>query len=494
MKYLLGIDLGSSSVKACLLDADSGKVIASAQSPSDEMRIDAPRPGFAEQDPERWWLETAHAVAMLKQQHDFGREPLAGVGIAYQMHGLVAVDKDGSPVIPSIIWCDSRAVDTGERAFEALGPEFCLSHFLNSPGNFTASKLRWVQEHVPHAYARIHRFMLPGDYLAYKLTGEIATTVSGLSEGILWDYLLEVPALSLLDHYQIDPALMAPRVPQFGLQGRVTEKASAYTGIPAGTPVTYRAGDQPNNAFSLQALHPGEIAATAGTSGVVYGITDQPVYDKQSRVNAFVHVNDRPDAHRYGVLLCVNGTGILNSWLRREVFGQLDYAEINGLASTVKPGADGLFFYPFGNGAERVLANAHPGASLRGLEFNRHTRAHLARATQEGIVFALQYGMDIMQDMGLRIRTVRAGHANMFLSPLFADSFAQVSQATLELYNTDGAQGAARAAGLGAGVFTSEAESFHGMSVVHTYQPDPAKADAYRQLFEAWKAGLQVSA
>ncbi len=351
-----------------------------------------------------------------------------------------------------------------------------------------------MQEHDPHAYARIHRFMLPGDYLAYKLTGEIATTISGLSEGILWDYLLEAPALSLLDHYDIDPALMAPRVPQFGLQGRVTEKASAYTGIPAGTPVTYRAGDQPNNAFSLQALHPGEIAATAGTSGVVYGITDQPVFDKQSRVNAFVHVNHQPEAHRYGVLLCVNGTGILNSWLRREVFGQLDYAEINGLASTVKPGADGLFFYPFGNGAERILANANPGASLRGLEFNRHTRAHLARAAQEGIVFALQYGMDIMQDMGMRIRTVRAGHANMFLSPLFADTFAQVSQATLELYNTDGAQGAARAAGLGAGVFASEAECFHGMSVVHTYLPDPAKAPAYRQLFDAWKEGLQVTA
>ena len=283
-------------------------------------------------------------------------------------------------------------------------------------------------------------------------------------------------------------------MPQFGLQGRITETAAAYTGIPAGTPVTYRAGDQPNNAFSLQALHPGEIAATAGTSGVVYGITDQPVFDTQSRVNAFVHVNHQPEAPRYGVLLCVNGTGILNSWLRREVFGQMDYAEINGLASTVKPGADGLFFYPFGNGAERVLANANPGASMKGLNFNRHGKAHLARAAQEGIVFALQYGMDIMRDMGLRIRTVRAGHANMFLSPLFADSFAQVSQAVVELYNTDGAQGAARAAGLGAGVYASEAECFRGMTVIRTYEPDPSKADAYALLFDAWKDGLQVRA
>jgi xylulokinase len=490
MKYLLGLDIGSSSVKASLLDAESGRVMASAQSPHEEMRISSPRPGFAEQDPDMWWHEMIHAVDDLRRQVDFGQEPLGGIGISYQMHGLVAVDEAGQPVIPSIIWCDGRAVNTGDAAFRALGEEFCLAHYLNSPGNFTASKLSWVREHDAHAYAKIKTIMLPGDYIAFRLTGEMATTVSGLSEGILWDYQAGGPALALLNHYGIGSDKLAPLVPQFGLQGRVTETAARLTGIPAGTPVTYRAGDQPNNAWSLNVLRPGEIAATAGTSGVVYGITASPAFDPASRVNAFVHVNHTPEAPRYGILLCVNGTGILNSWLRREVLEGMDYAEINALAQTVHPGADGLTFYPFGNGAERVLSNADPGASLRGLQFNRHSKAHLARAAQEGIVFALQYGMEIMQEMGLKLETVRAGHTNMFLSPLFADSFAQVSGCQVELYNTDGAQGAARAAGRGAGIYGSDADCFHGMEIIRTYAPDHTRTEAYQALYAIWKEGL----
>ena len=490
MKYLLGLDIGSSSVKACLLDADSGKVVAAAQSPREEMRIDAPQPGFAEQDPDMWWKEMINAVAEIRRQVDFGQEPLGGIGISYQMHGLVSVDKEGKPLHPSIIWCDGRAVQTGDTAFAALGEEFCLSHFLNSPGNFTASKLKWVKDYNSSVYPKIYKVMLPGDYIAYRLTGDMATTISGLSEGIFWDYLAAAPAKSLLDYYGIDADKLCNLAPQFGLQGRVTEAAAVLTGIPAGTPVTYRAGDQPNNAWSLNVLKPGEIAATAGTSGVVYGITDRPCYDRQSRVNAFVHVNHSAEAPRYGVLLCVNGTGILNSWLRREVLQGMDYAEINALGQSVLPGSDGLRFYPFGNGAERVLANADPGAALRGLQFNRHGKAHLARAAQEGIVFALQYGMEIMQAMGLELRTVRAGHANMFLSPLFADCFAQVSGCRVELYNTDGAQGAARAAGLGAGIFGDPSECFAGMEIIRTYDPDPASSNAYRSLYLQWKEGL----
>jgi xylulokinase len=493
MKYLLGLDIGSSSVKACLLDAESGRVVAAAQSPKEEMRIQSPEPGFAEQDPDQWWAELVHAMAEIRGKVDLKQGELGGIGISYQMHGLVSVDAAGKPVIPAIIWCDGRAVKWGDAAFEALGRDYCLQHYLNSPGNFTASKLKWVREHNPEAYAKIHRFMLPGDYIAFKLTGEMQTTVSGLSEGILWDYLESGPAQKLMDHYGIEAGKLSPLTPQFGIQGRVTETAAALTGIPAGTPVTYRAGDQPNNAWSLNVLNPGEIAATAGTSGVVYGITDQPLYDLQSRVNAFVHVNHLPEAPRFGVLLCVNGTGILNSWLRQQVLQGMDYPQINALASTVPAGADGLFFYPFGNGAERVLANADPGASLKGLQFNRHTRAHLARAAQEGIVFALQYGMEIMRDMGMQVRKVRAGYANMFLSPLFADAFTQVSGATLELYNTDGAQGAARAAGYGAGLYATPEACFLGMEKVQSLEPDPGRRSEYGELYHKWKEGLRIA-
>ena len=490
MKYLLGIDIGSSSVKVSLLDCASGKRVADAFSPALEMPIEAVAPGFAEQHPDTWWQELVSAMQMLHRKVDFKGTEVAAIGISYQMHGLVAVDKQYRPLRPSIIWCDSRATDIGEQAFDALGHGFCLQHYLNSPGNFTASKLRWMKLHEPDLYEQIHAFMLPGDYIAYLLTGAVKTTVSGLSEAILWDYQRQSLATALLDHYGIDSSLVPDIVPQFGEQGRLTAGAAATLGLIAGIPVTYRAGDQPNNALSLHVLQPGEVAATAGTSGVVYGVTDLVRFDPESRVNAFVHVNHSQADPRYGILLCVNGTGILNSWLRREVFAGLDYEAINALAADAPIGADGLSLFPFGNGSERVLGNRNPGASMNGLSFNRHDRRHLARAAQEGIVFALRYGMEVMREMGMSIHTIRAGHANMFLSPVFTATFAGVTGCKVELYDTDGAQGAARGAGIGAGIYDSFADAFQGLQKIRTYLPEDDKVSAYGDAYQKWKAIL----
>jgi len=490
MRYLLGIDIGSSSVKAALLDIESGRPVASAFSPDTEMTISAPRPGFAEQHPDSWWRELSNALDRLRTRKPFSGEEVAAMGISYQMHGLVVVDSEGRPLRDSIIWCDSRAVGVGNTAFEAMGGRFCLSHYLISPGNFTASKLSWLRENEPGVFGRIHKAMLPGDYISYRLTGRMATTVSGLSEGIFWDYLSEGPAYDLMSHYRIDPSLLPDLVPQFGEQGRLTAEAAHALGLKAGTPVTYRAGDQPNNAYSLKVLEPGEVAATAGTSGVVYGVTDRPEYDEASRVNAFVHVNHTKAAPRYGVLLCINGTGILNSWLRRNVFNGAGYEEMNALAGSVPIGSDGLRLYPFGNGAERVLGNLDTGSFMEGLQFNRHGVAHLARAAQEGIVFALQYGMDVMRAMGMDLRTVRAGHANMFLSPVFSKAFADVTGCLLELYDTDGAQGAARGAGVGAGLYTNADASHAGLDRIRIQEPDVRDTAAYADAYAAWKDGL----
>ena len=490
-KYVLGLDIGSSSVKASLLEIETGNATASAFSPSNEMPISSPAPGFAEQDPEMWWRELQAAIAKLKQQVQYSPSDIAAIGISYQMHGLVCVDKEMNSLRPSIIWCDSRAVDTGNEALYALSESFCLKHYLNAPGNFTASKLKWVKENQPDVYKKIYRIMLPGDFIAAKLTGEINTTISGLSEGIFWDYPSAGIATDLLKQYDIDPSLLSPLVPSFGQQGRVTESAGALLGIAPGTVVSYRAGDQPNNAFSLNVLNPGEVAATAGTSGVVYGVTDQLNYDPLSRVNGFVHVNHTESEKRLGILLCVNGTGILNSWMRKNLFPSMSYEEMNAMASTVAAGSEGLSFFPFGNGAERILVNKDPGAQLTGLLFNRHTTAHIVRAAQEGIVFALQYGMEIMQSMGMQLKTIRAGHANMFLSDVFASAFTNVSGCTLELYNTDGSVGAARGAGVGAGVFSSYAESFRGMRKIKEFHPQPDLQHAYSDAYAKWKDQLE---
>ncbi len=489
MTYLLGIDVGSSSVKASLLDAASGRCAGSAFYPKTEQRIDSPQPGFAEQDPQCWYDCAKDAVRDALREAQAKPEEVKAIGIAYQMHGLVCIDKNQNVLRPAIIWCDSRAVPYGKAAFEALGSETCLGHLLNSPGNFTAAKLAWVKENEPALFAQIDKILLPGDWLAMKLTGAACTTASGLSEGMLWDFKNEEPARFLLDYYGFDAGLLADIVPTFGIQGVLTSAAAAEFGLQAGTPVSYRGGDQPNNALSLNVLNPGEIAATAGTSGVVYGVTGSKEYDPQSRVNTFAHVNHSVADPRLGVLLCINGTGILNAWTKR-LLGDVSYREMDALAATVPVGSDGVTVLPFGNGAERVLGNRNIGAQIAGLDFNRHGRAHLCRAVQEGIVFSFMYGMEIMAGVGLELKTIRAGFANMFMSDLFCETLGGVSGATIELYETDGSLGAARGAGIGAGIYGSFDAAFGSLEKRKVVAPG---AGPFAEAYGAWKRHLDAA-
>lgn len=487
--YLLGYDIGSSSVKASLVDAQSGKCVASAFYPKTEAAIIAVKPGWAEQEPSSWWENLKLATADILGASGADPKDIKAIGISYQMHGLVCVDKDMNVLRPSIIWCDSRAVSYGQKAFDALGQERCLSHLLNSPGNFTASKLAWVKENEPELYAKIHKIMLPGDYIALKLTGEVCTTVSGLSEGILWDFADDAPAQMLLDHYGIDRALLPDMKPTFSEQGRVTAAAARELGLAEGIPVTYRAGDQPNNALSLNVFNPGEIASTAGTSGVVYGVLGDVNYDPQSRVNTFAHVNHTSEQTRLGVLLCINGTGILNSWMKRNIAPEgLSYPEMNELAAQAPIGSEGVSIMPFGNGAERMLGNKETGCSVHGVNFNVHGRQHLVRAAQEGIVFSFKYGIEIMEQMGMNVSRIHAGHANMFLSPIFRDTLAGVTGAVIELYDTDGSVGAAKGAGIGAGVYKDNTEAFSTLERLAVVEP--VDTEAYKEAYEVWKSRL----
>lgn len=479
--YSLGIDIGSSSVKVSLLEIESGRCVASSTNPGTEAPIKALKPGWAEQDPDSWMEYVCAGIKSVGSEHDL--RAVKSIGITYQMHGLVALDRSGNPVRDSIIWCDSRAVELGARAFGEIGAEKCMSHLLNSPGNFTASKLAWVRENEPDVYKKIYRFMLPGDYIAYRLSGQMTTTATGLSEGILWDFKNGCRADFVADYYGIESNLFCEVVPSIGDSVRTKEE---FMGIPAGTPVTYRAGDQPNNAFSLDVLHPGEIAATGGTSGVVYGVTSVPEYDPQSRVNTFLHVNSTEANPVYGILLCINGTGILNSWLHHNVCPQMSYAEMNELAATVPAGCDGLSVLPFGNGAERVLCNKRTGAVFSGLDFVRHSTAHMLRAAQEGIAFSFRYGIDIMKGMGLKPDVIRAGKANLFLSPLFRSSLSTLTDARIELFNTDGSLGAARGAALGAGLYRTEEEAFRTLERLAVVEPESSWKEPLEEAYQIW--------
>lgn len=490
-RYLLGFDVGSSSVKASLVDVESGEIASSAFYPEKEAPIMAVKAGWAEQDPQMWWENAKLSLKKVMNETGAKGEDILAIGISYQMHGLVCVDKAHKVLRPSIIWCDSRAVPYGERAFRDLGAELCLGHLLNSPGNFTAAKLAWVKENEPALFDRIDKIMLPGDYIAMKLSGEVKTTISGLSEGMLWDFKTKKPAKFLLDYFGFDENMLADIVPTFAIQSVVSKEAAVELGLKEGTPISYRAGDQPNNAISLNVFNPGEIASTAGTSGVVYGVLGDVNYDTKSRVNTFAHANYTTELDRLGVLLCINGTGILNAWVHRNITPNMGYAEMNDMAAGVPIGSEGVKIIPFGNGAERVLENREVGCSVHGLNFNNHNQAHLVRAAQEGIVFSFCYGMEIMQNMGMELNKIHAGRANMFLSPLFRDTLAGVSGATIELYETDGSVGAAKGAGIGAGIYKDNNEAFATLKKLAVIEPDEKKRDEYLNAYAEWKAILK---
>jgi xylulokinase len=488
----LGIDLGSSSIKVAVIDGTSGATLGLAQYPKQEMEIISKQSDWAEQDPEVWFDYVKKAINEVLAVDGVKREDIGAIGISYQMHGLVLVDKEQNVIRPSIIWCDSRAVSIGDEAEKELGEEWTLTHLLNSPGNFTASKLKWVKENEPELFDKVHKFMLPGDFIAMRLTGEITTTITGLSEGIFWDFDKNAISDELLEYYGFDQSMIPDIVEGFGSEVNLKADIAEELGLKEGIPVTYRAGDQPNNAFSLNVLEPGEVAATAGTSGVVYAVAGKKVYDLQSRVNVFAHVNHTKETERLGVLLCVNGTGIQYAWLRRLMGTErFDYPTLNEMAESVSPGSEGVMCFPFGNGAERMLRNVNPGAQFSGINFNIHQDKHMVRAAVEGIAFSFYYGMKIINEMGIETNVIRAGMANLFQSKVFAKTLATLSGATIELYNTDGSVGAARGAGLGVGFYESASEAFKSLKKVEQIEPEASWQDALREAYANWEAKLK---
>jgi len=487
--YSLGIDVGTSSVKVSLLEIETGLCVDSSTNPKVEASIKSVAKGWAEQDPESWWDYMCDGIRDIANRHSMSG--VVSIGITYQMHGLVSVDKDVKPVRDAIIWCDSRAVNIGAKALVEIGYDKCMDHLLNSPGNFTASKLAWVKEHEPETYAKIWKFMLPGDYIAYKFTGDVNTTETGLSEGILWDFKEGKRADFLAEYYGIEADKFPTVVPSIGVQCKTSKETEHLLGIPEGTPICYRAGDQPNNAFSLNVLNPGEIAATGGTSGVVYGVTDVPKADSASRVNTFLHVNNTATDPRYGVLLCINGTGIMNSWMHKNVTKDLTYPQMNDLGELAPAGSDGLMVIPFGNGVERVLENKATGSRILGLDLVRHNTSHLLRATQEGIAFSFIYGIEIMKGLGLDLKVIRAGKANMFLNPVFRSTLATLCDASIELLNTDGSLGAARGGALGAGYYTSAADCFAKLNKEMEIGPEASWKSQLEDTYGKWKLELE---
>jgi xylulokinase len=483
---LCGIDVGTSSIKVSVVDAANQQLIYSTSFPEIENEISSPAPGFAEQDPEHWWYCVQQAILKANASHTYNPLDISAIGISYQMHGLVVLDDEEQVVRPSIIWCDSRAVSIGQKAFDTLGT-YCETNLLNSPGNFTASKLAWVKENQPEVYVRIKHVMLPGDFIAGRLTKHFTTTASALSEGIFYDFQTDTISSAVLDYFKFDKSLFPAIQDVFSSHGTIVSEVADALGLNKQVLVTYKAGDQPNNAFSLGVLQPGDIATTAGTSGVVYGISDELKYDKHNRVNSFAHVNYTNHAKRIGVLMCINGTGILNRWVKQTVCSDLSYVQMNELAANTTIGSKGLLCVPFGNGAERIFQNKLVGASFEHLDFNRHGRAEMIRSAQEGIAFSMAYGIEMLADAGIKPTKLKAGFANMYLSDVFAQTIVNAANVSVDLLESDGAFGAALGAGLGLKYYKTEDEAVANIKHIKTINPSSAELSQTKTAYESWK-------
>ena len=493
--YFVGIDLGSSSVKLSVFDADKEQEICAVTTPDFEMPIEALKFGWAEQNPEKWWQYVQDGFLKLKSK-SIDLKKVAAIGIAYQMHGLVITDENLKPVRPSIIWCDSRAVEEGQKIYQAIGAQKCQNQILGSPGNFTASKLKWVKEHEPEIFEKVKYMMLPGDYIAAKLSRKAQTSTSGLSEAALWDFTNQKLAKDILDHMNISDEVIPEVVPNFGIQAQIHPEVASELGLNLGVKITYRAGDQPNNALSLNVLNPGEIATTAGTSAVIYAVSDQDTYDANNRINTFLHVNNSAVNKRNGMMVCINGSGILYQWLRKLLSfdNLLDYDLLNKEAAKTEPGCKGLLFHPFGNGVERIFNNQSATSGISNLNFNIHDRSHMVRAACEGIIFAMNYGFDVMKSLGVNGKVVRAGKSNLFLNPIFRAIFANTTNTELELYNTSGAEGAARGAAYGYGYFTDLKESFKSLKCIEHVEPSKELVVKYFDIYQNWKEQININA
>jgi xylulokinase len=310
-----------------------------------------------------------------------------------------------------------------------------------------------------------------------------------LSEGIFWDYESDSVASWLLDYFEFSHDLVPDIVENFTPQAYISKQAAEETGLPEGIPITYRAGDQPNNALSLNVFNSGEVAATGGTSGVIYAVTDSKNSKESSRINHFAHVNYSDKNPTIGKLLCINGAGIMYRWLRNQSSAE-SYETMNRKASKIAIGSEGLVILPFGNGAERMLDNTNIGTQFCNINLNQHSKAHLYRAALEGIAFSFVYGMEILKNDNLAIKVIRAGNDNLFRSEIFAKTLATLIGYEIEIYNTTGAIGAARAAGLTDKDFERFGQNITNNDHVMTFKPIENKTP-YLKAYQNWKTELE---
>lgn len=448
MGYLLGIDVGTSSVKSLLMDED-GTVAGIVQKEYDMIK---PRQSWAEQEMGQLWEATAWTLRSLMAQCPQVREGISGISYSGQMHGLVMLDKEGKEVRNTIIWADQRSSQAIERIYETVPREEYESVTLNALSTgFLVSSLVWVRDQEPENYERIHKVMLPKDYIRFRMCGELGTDMSDASSAVIFDTASRQWAWNLIRRIGLKESFFVPCHESSEIAGTVSKMCAQETGLPEGVPIVYGGGDTLVQALGNGMTRPGMAISNIGTASQLVTVSECPIYDKDFRTNTFCHV----DGRRWLLMGANLSGGVSLKWLKNNVLNMESYDTMTELAEQSSPGSDGLFFLPYLSG-ERTPWN-DPNA--RGIYFGlslKHERADMIRAVMEGIIYAQKCSLEIFREMGLSFDRVIAsgGGANSrAFRQIIADQFG--CEVVTNLVKEQGCVGAAILAGVGVGIFSN---------------------------------------
>ena len=499
MQTLLGIDLGTTGVKAALFAADDGRVVSSAFV---EYPLYHPQPGWAEQHPADWWQATLTAIRVcLAEGAVGGVQPpdVAGVGLSGQMHGVVLLDEQGQVLRPCIIWADQRSEAEARWMTERVGAAR-LIELVSNPAltGFSAPKLLWIRDNEPELFARARTMLLPKDYIRYRLTGTMAMEISDAAGTCLLNVKEGEWSREVLAAIEVDPSLLPPVVPSDAVSGTITEAVAAQTGLPAGTPVAGGGADNACGAVGNGVVQAGLALVSIGTSGVVLAHSDVPQVDMSGpvpRVHTFNHAMPRA----WYLMGVTQGAGLSLRWLRDNIglperalerWTGLDAYELLAKeAESVPPGSDGLLFLPYLQGERTPHLDPYARGGWIGLTAS-HDRRYLVRSVLEGVAFSLKDCFTIIQEQGLHIEQVRAtggGAKSLVWRQIIADILG------VELVITNAQEGpafgAALLAGVASGVYASVQEACT-MTVRIAERTEPRKetVGVYDEAYETYRA------
>jgi len=481
--YWLGIDTGTSGTRALLIDS-SGREIAAVTAPHDDIRMEQPL--WAEQHPENWTEAAAEAIRGVLAKSGATGHDIRGIGLSGQMHGLVILDRSGSVIRPSLIWCDQRSQPQVDFINRTIGKQKVLESIANPVlTGFTLPKLLWVRDHEPQHFERMRKVLLPKDYVRFWLTGEFATEVSDASGTALLDVVHRRWSFGMIDSLGLDRDILPSVHESTDIAGVISSQAAQLTGLTAGTPVVGGGGDQAAGAVGNGIVEPGIVSCTLGTSGVVFAHTDNAVWDPLGRVHTFCHAV-RDKWHVMGV---TQGAGLSLQWLRNQLAPGVSYDALMSEAATAPAGSQGLFWLPYLMGERTPHLDASARGGWIGLTA-KHTRADLIRSVVEGVSYSQKDCVDIIHQLGVPISSIRAsggGARSPFWRQILADVF---DKRVARLENQEGsAYGAALLAMVGTGEFATVPEACAAtIREADSVTPRNAESKTYAEGYETYQA------